>query len=80
LTVFLAPESLEVLETRLNRRAQDSAEVIRRRLEGARRELAEWPRYDYVIVTTTIPEDLRRMRVILEAEKLRASRTEIATP
>lgn len=76
-TVFLAPISVEVLEERLRRRGKDAPEVIQKRLAAARHELAQWRQFDYVIVTGSIEDDLRRMLVILEAETMKQSRTQL---
>ena len=73
-TVFLAPVSLEVLAERLAKRGKDAPEVIQTRLQAARQELACWRDYDYLVLSTSIEEDLRRMRTIYEAEKRRVSR------
>jgi guanylate kinase len=75
-TVFLAPPSIMELEARLKNRASDSAAVIRRRLAVARQEIAQWTTFDYLLTSATKPEDLRRMLAIVEAEKMRAARTE----
>lgn len=73
-TVFVAVPSVTVLEERLKKRAQDPAEVIARRLAEARRELARWREFQYLIVSATIEEDLRRMQAIVAAERLRQHR------
>jgi len=73
-TVFLTPPTLGILEQRLRRRGTDSAEVIARRLGVAREEIARWNEFDYLVISTTIQEDLRRMLLILEAEKMRTPR------
>ncbi len=73
-TVFITPPSLALLEERLKKRAQDSPEVIARRLQAARHEIAQWVHYDYLIISTSIAEDLRRMQVLMEAEKMRPGR------
>jgi guanylate kinase len=72
--VFLTPPSLEILEKRLKKRDQDSPENIRKRVSVARQELAQWRHFDYLIISTSIAEDLRRMLAIVEAEKMRQSR------
>jgi len=74
LTVFLTPPSLRVLEERLRKRGQDSPETIAKRLAVARQEIAQWRNFDYLIVSASIPEDLRRMQTIVDAEKMRTSR------
>ena len=75
-TVFLAPPFIAELEARLKNRAADSAAVIRKRLAVARREIAQWKTFDYLLTSATKPEDLRRMLAIVEAEKLRAARAQ----
>ena len=72
--VFLTPPSLEILETRLKRRGQDSAAVMQKRLSVARQEISQWKNFDYLIISTSIKEDLRRMTAIVDAEKMRQCR------
>jgi len=74
-TVFLTPPSLEVLAERLRKRGTDATEVRERRLSVAREEIARWQSFDYLVVSTTIAEDMRRMQAILEAEKMKSSRS-----
>ena len=76
-TVFLAPTSLAVLEQRLRRRGMDSAAAIQKRLSVARQEIGQWKNFDYLIVSSTIAEDLRRMQAVIEAEKMRQRRAEL---
>ncbi|HKS36072.1 MAG TPA: guanylate kinase [Verrucomicrobiae bacterium] len=73
-TVFLTPSSIRTLEERLRQRGTDSEAVIQKRLGVARQEIAEWKRFDYLLISTTIAEDLRRMQVLLEAEGMRPHR------
>ncbi len=73
-TVFLAPPSMATLETRLKKRGQDSPAVIQKRLAVARQETAQAKNFDYVIISSTIPEDFRRMQAVIEAEKMRSGR------
>ena len=73
-TVFLTPATLEILEDRLKKRGQDSPAAIHKRLSVARQEIAQWKHFDYLITSTSMDEDLRRMGAILVAEKLRQSR------
>ena len=72
--VFLTPPSLEILEARLKRRGTDSPAVIQKRLGVARQEIAQWKNFDYLIISTSIKEDLRRMQAVLESEKMRVKR------
>jgi guanylate kinase len=61
--VFILPPSRAELERRLRTRAEDSAEVVARRMAEANNEISRWSEYDYVIVN----EDVRKARVQLEA-------------
>ena len=74
-TVFLTPQSLDILEKRLNKRNADSTPMMQKRLSVARQELAQWKIFDYLVISTSIAEDLRRMLAIVEAEKMRVSRS-----
>jgi guanylate kinase len=65
-SIFLRAPSLEVYEERLRRRGTESEEVIRRRVEGARRELERAGEYDYQVVNddleTAVQETLSIIR------------------
>jgi guanylate kinase len=73
-SVFLTPPSMGIVEGRLRKRGTDSAAVIQKRLSVARQEIAQWKHFDYLLLSDSIEEDLRRMLAIVEAEKLRSSR------
>jgi guanylate kinase len=73
-TVFLTPASIAILEQRLRKRGTDTEEVIRQRIGAALQEIAKWKHFDYLIISTSIAEDLGRMECILEAEKMRVCR------
>jgi guanylate kinase len=75
LTVFLTPPSLTVLGERLRRRATDSPAQLEKRLSVARHEIGQWQQFQYLIISTTIAGDLRRMETIIEAERMRSSRS-----
>ncbi len=79
-SVFLTPPSLLVLEARLRKRGTDPEAVIQKRLSVARQEIAQWNQFDYLLISTTIGEDLRRMQVILEAERMRQRRAKSPEP
>jgi guanylate kinase len=75
-SVFLTPPSVAVLEERLCRRGTDAPAVIQKRLGVARQEIAQWKHFDYLLISSTISEDLRRMQAIVEAEKMRSVRAQ----
>jgi guanylate kinase len=74
ITVFLTPPSIAILEQRLKRRGTDSAATIQKRLSVARQEIGQWKNFDYLIISDSIQEDLRRMQAIIESEKMRSVR------
>jgi guanylate kinase len=75
-TVFLTPPSIKVLQERLQKRASDAPDEIQKRLGIARQEIAQWKNFDYLLISLSVQEDLRRMLAIVEAEKMRAARSQ----
>ena len=75
-SVFLTPPSMTILEERLRRRGTDAPTVIQKRLGVARQEIAQWKHFDYLLLSGSIAEDLRRMLAIVEAEKMRSGRVQ----
>ena len=74
ITIFLTPPSIAILEERLKKRGTDSPAVIQKRLSVARQEISQWKNFDYLIISDTIQDDLRRTQFIIEAEKMRTAR------
>jgi guanylate kinase len=72
--VFVLPPSAHELEERLQRRAQDSAEVVAKRMAGAANEIVHYAEYDYVIVNRDVEESVAQLVAILVAERLRRER------
>ena len=59
------------MKSRLERRAEDTPEVITRRLRNAREEIPHWTEYDYVLVNRDLDKSFARLRAILTAERLK---------
>lgn len=74
-TVFLTPSTIEELERRLKRRGADAPAAIKKRLGVARQEVAQWKNFNYLLISTSKQEDLRRMLAIVETEKMRVARS-----
>lgn len=72
--VFLLPPSMKILAERLMGRKTESPEAIQRRLHQAREDMSHWGEYDYVFVNENLEQTLRRIRVILRAERLKRQR------
>ncbi len=73
-TIFILPPSAEALETRLKTRGQDSEEVVKRRMDGAKDEIRHYDEYDYIIINDDLEVSLDQIRSILKAERLRRVR------
>jgi len=73
-SVFILPPSHAELERRLRTRAQDSDEVVSRRMSKAADEISHWPEYDYVIVNDDVGRAHAKIVSILEAERARRAR------
>ena len=71
ISVFVLPPSASELKVRLERRAEDSAEVIQKRLRNAAEEIPHWEEYDYVLVNRDLNKSFDRLRSILTAERLK---------
>lgn len=72
--VFILPPSKQELETRLKKRASDTAEVVAGRMAKANDEISHFAEYDYIIVNRDLEEAKAQVRAILDAERLRRSR------
>jgi guanylate kinase len=74
-SVLILPPSREVLEFRLRNRSQaehmDSEEMIRRRLEGARKEIENYGSYDYILVNDHLEPSIALLKAIVAAERLK---------
>ena len=73
-TIFVLPPSRAELERRLHTRAQDSAEVVAKRMAKADDEISHWAEYDYVVVNEDVARAQAQVETILEAERLKRAR------
>ena len=72
--IFILPPTMSELQSRLHRRAEDTADVIATRLANSRSEIEHWREYDYVIVNDDLQAAYDAMRAIVSAERLRRDR------
>ncbi len=73
-SIFILPPSRSALQDRLERRAQDTAEIVASRMEKAADEMSHWAEYDYVVVNRDLAESVQQVRSILIAERARRER------
>jgi guanylate kinase len=72
-SIFIMPPNRSELERRLRERSQDSAEVIQRRLETARREIENYEKYDYILVNDRLSDSVKALEAILLSERQKRS-------
>jgi guanylate kinase len=75
-SIFVLPPSMRELRSRLERRAEDSATTIEKRLEAARHEIERWRNYHYVIVNDDLQRAYRDVLAIIAAERLKVRRVQ----
>jgi len=73
-SVFILPPSIEELERRLHGRAQDSDEVVKKRMAKATSEMSHWDGYDYIIINEDVETSVSQVEAILVAERLKRER------
>lgn len=72
-SIFILPPSMDTLSKRLHQRAQDSAEVIARRLAVAREEMAHVVEFDYAIINDDFERAVADLCAIVQAKRLLVS-------
>jgi guanylate kinase len=76
-SIFVLPPSRTELESRLRKRSRsegvNSEETIRRRLDTARREIENYPNYDYILINDRLEESVDRLQAIVLGERVRRS-------
>ncbi len=69
-SIFILPPDREKLEWRLRNRGLDSEEVIRRRLDTARREIENYSKYDYILVNERLEQATDELKAVVLAERI----------
>ena len=73
LSIFLLPPSITELRRRLEARAQDSDDVISKRMQKSWDEISHWDAYSYVLINDDLDATEEKLKTIVSAERLRAS-------
>lgn len=72
--IFILPPSMEALDHRLRKRAQDSDAVIARRLAAAREEISHVSEFDYVIINDRFEVAIHDLLAIVRCQRLRGEK------
>jgi len=70
-TIFILPPSWDELRSRLERRGEDSAEVIEGRLRNAAVEMAQAHQFDFVIINESFDRAVFDLKSIVHAQRLK---------
>jgi len=73
-SIFILPPSHDELERRLYTRAQDSEEVVQKRMSKAASEMSHWGEYDYIVINVDIEDSVAQVEAIMTAERLKRNR------
>ncbi len=71
--VFILPPSWEELRSRLERRGEDTPDVIELRLQNAAEEMAQAKEFDFVIINELFERALFDLKAIVHAQRLKFS-------
>jgi guanylate kinase len=71
ISIFILPPSISALATRLKGRAQDSTEIIAKRLAAAREDISHVAEFDYVIINDKLDIAIQEFNSIVLSSKLR---------
>jgi guanylate kinase len=72
-TIFILPPSLEALLARLQKRGEDALDVIALRMQNATLEMAQAPKFDFVIINDLFEQALLDLKSIVHAQRLKYS-------
>jgi guanylate kinase len=76
-SIFVLPPSRAELESRLRKRSisenANSEETIRRRLAAARKEIENYPNYDYILINDRLEQSVDELQAIVLGERAERS-------
>ncbi len=72
--IFILPPSIDELERRMQKRGQDTGDVIRRRMAVARDEISHSPEFDYAIINKDFDEASQDLVAIIRTARLGTAR------
>ncbi|MBP6344691.1 MAG: guanylate kinase [Neisseriaceae bacterium] len=68
--IFILPPSIDVLAQRLTGRGTDAADVIEKRMNNARHEIAQAEHFDYIVINNDLDEATADLISIVRAQRL----------
>lgn len=74
--IFLFPPSIDELKRRIIDRGTETDELVRHRLNEARKEIEMMREYDYVVVNDNVAHAVEKVQAIIQSEHCKRSRVE----
>ena len=78
--IFILPPSFAELRQRLQRRGEDNAEVIERRMANARVEVSQARHFDFLIINALFETALFDLKAIVHSQRLKYAALQRARP
>ena len=72
--IFILPPSIAELNRRLKNRGTETEDAIKERIEVGKKEMTQYPLYDYVVTNIHIDETVANLISIIRSERCRAHR------
>ena len=72
--IFILPPNREELEARLNKRGQDSSDIIAKRMAQAQSEMSHYNEYDYLIINDNFELASKELSQIVAASRNKRSK------
>jgi len=69
-SVFIVPPSLAILRARLHERAQDSEDIIEKRMRQAQAEISHYGEFDYLIINDKFETAVEDLKSIVRTQRL----------
>lgn len=70
ISIFILPPSNDALKQRLKSRNQDSAAIIKRRIDAAKNEMQHFNEYDYLLINDDFDSALNHLKIIIQSSRL----------
>lgn len=75
--IFILPPEFKVLQKRLEDRGQDNPDVVRKRLEMARKEIRSYSEFDYIIVNDQQETAVLELKSIIISKRCRLDKRQL---
>ncbi len=71
LKIFILPPSIEILQKRLESRAQDDAKTVENRMKEAKNEVSHYNEYDFIVINDDLEESYKKIEEIINSYRIK---------